>query len=106
MEENLVTSAVEEIKGANEEQLRKTIEDWYNQIHTQSMRVGAKYIAAGALGIINKHTKKAGKISLRDYERCVAELLKMISVQLKETQQNDLEEQDDRATESVSDTNS
>ena len=43
-------------------------------------------------GIINKHTKKAGKISLRDYERCIAELLKMISVQLKETQQNDLEE--------------
>ena len=106
MEENLVTSAVEEIKGANEEQLKKVIEDWYNQIHTQSMRIGAKYIAAGVLGIINKHTKKAGKISLRDYERCVAELLKMISVQLKETQQNDLEEQDDRTTESVSDTNS
>ena len=106
MEENLITSAVEEIKGANEEQLKKVIEEWYETIHAQSMRIGAKYIAAGVLGIINKHTKKAGKISLRDYERCIAELLKMISVQLKETQQNDLEEQDDRTTESVSDTNS
>ena len=105
MEENLITSAVEEIKGANEEQLKKMIEEWYETIHTQSMRIGAKYIAAGALGIINKHTKKAGKISLRDYERCISELLKMISVQLKETQQNDLEEQDDRATESDSGTN-
>lgn len=106
MEENLITSAVEELKGATEEQLRKTIEDWYNQIHTQSMRIGAKYIAAGVLGIINKHTKKVGKISLRDYERCITELLKMVSVQLKETQQNDSEERNDGATESISDTNS
>lgn len=102
MEDNLITSAVEEIKGANEEQLRKTIEDWYNQIHTQSMRVGAKYIAAGALGIINKHTKKAGKVSLRDYERCIAELLKMISVQLKETQQNDLETSEETNEQEIS----
>lgn len=106
MEENLIASAVEELKGANEEQLKKVIEEWYETIHTQSMRIGAKYIAAGALGIINKHTKKTGKISLRDYERCIAELLKMISVQLKETQQNGLEEQDDRATEGDSNTNS
>ena len=73
MEENLVTSAVEEIKGANDEQLRKVIEDWYEQTRTQGMRIGAKFIAAGVLGIINKHTKKTGKVSLRDYERCVAE---------------------------------
>lgn len=106
MEENLITSAVEEIKGATEEELKKVIEDWYEQTRTQGMRIGAKFIASGVLAIINKHTKKAGKVSLRDYERCVAELLKMISVQLKETQQNDLEEQDDRTTESVSDTNS
>ena len=105
MEENLIASAVEELKGANEEELKKVIESWYNEIHTQSMRIGAKYIASGALGIINKHTKKAGKVSLRDYERCVAELLKMIYVQLK-TQQNDSEEQNDGTTESVSDTNS
>lgn len=105
MEENLITSAVEELKGANEEELKKVIESWYNEIHTQSMRVGAKYIASGVLGIINKHTKKTGKVSLRDYERCVAELLKMVSVQLK-TQQNDSEEQNDGTTESVSDTNS
>ena len=105
MEENLITSAVEEIIGANEEQLKKVIEDWYEQIRTQGMKIGAQFIASGVLGIINKHTKKAGKVSLRDYERCVAELLKMISVQLK-TQQNDSEEQDDGTTESVSDTNS
>lgn len=91
MEEQTIKSAVEEIKSSNEEQLQKVIEQWFESTRTSGMRIGARYIAAGIYGIIQKHTMKAGKTSLRDYERCIADIIKVIDVQLK-TQQNDSEE--------------
>lgn len=102
---NNIDNITEEIKNTTDEQLKKTVEEWYEKIHTQSMKIGAYYMSAGIYGIIQKHTKKGGKVSLRDYERCVAEILKVIAVQLK-TQQTNSEDENDRATEDVSDTNS
>lgn len=42
------------------------------------------------MGKIQKHLDKPGKSSLRDYERCIADIKKILIVQL--TQQNDSEE--------------
>ena len=101
----VIKNAVDELKGANEEELKITVEKWFEKTRTEGMKIGAYYMSAGIYGIIQKHTKKGGKVSLRDYERCVAEILKVIAVQLK-TQQTNSEDENDRATEDVSDTNS
>ena len=99
MEENkTIEKAIEEIKGADEASLKKFIEDWFERIHTDGMRVGAKFISAAVAGTIEKHLKKGAKTSLRDYERCIKDIMKIVSVQLN-TQQNDSEENNDRTTE-------
>jgi hypothetical protein len=109
MEETNISKVAEEIKEATDEELKKKIEEWYERIHTQSMRLGAKYIAAGTLGAIQKNLNKA-KPSLRDYERCIKDIRKIIAVQL--TEQNDSEEtiveekENDGTTESNDNTNS
>lgn len=91
MEENTnVAKAVEEIKGADEEKLKKVIEEHFEAVRTQGMKIGATYIAAAVMGKFKKHLEKPGKTSLRDHERCVADIKKMLAIQL--TQQNDLEE--------------
>lgn len=98
-EETNVQEVVEEIKNADEETLRGTIEKWFESTRTQGMKVGAKFISAAIFGVIQKHTKKKAKVSLRDYERMTAEIIKIIAVQL--TDQNDSEEEnkDDGTTE-------
>lgn len=107
MEENTnVAEVVEEIRSADEETLRTTIEKWFESTRTAGMKIGAQFISAAIFGVIQKHTKKSGKVSLNDYKRMTAEIIKIISVQL-ETQQNDLEENvNDGTTESNDNTNS
>jgi hypothetical protein len=108
MEENIkMAEVIEEIRSADEESLRKVIEDWFERTRTQSMKIGAYYISAGIFGVIQKHIRKktGAKASLRDYQRCIDEIIEIISVQL--TQQNDLEEnENDGTTESNDNTNS
>ena len=104
-----MSEVVDEIKNANEDELRKVIEVWYEQTRTDGLKVGAKFISAAIYGTIQKHTKKVGKVSLNDYKRMTAEIIKIISVQL--TEQNDSEEmveesKDDGTTESNDNTNS
>ena len=91
MEETNIKEVVEEIKGADEETLRTTIEKWYETTRTMGAKIGAQFISAAIFGVIKKHTKKVGKVSLNDYRRMTDEIIKIISVQLT-TQQNDLEE--------------
>jgi hypothetical protein len=86
----VISEAIKEIKEADEVQLKELIEEWYEKIHTQSMKLGAQFISAAVYGVIEKNLKKKAKSSLRDYQRCVDGILKIISVQL--TQQNDLNE--------------
>ena len=89
MAEINIKEVVKEIKESDEENLQKVIEDWFERTRTQGLKLGAQYISAAIFGVISKHTKKAGKVSLNDYKRMTAEIIKIISVQL--TQQNDSE---------------
>ena len=95
MEENTnVMKAIEEIKGADEEQLKKIIEDWFESTRTSGMKIGAQFIAAAVMGAINKSLKNGMNSSHRDFERAIKRIIEIVSVQLKqqETVQNDLEE--------------
>ena len=91
-EEIKTQEVIEEIKNATEEDLKSTIEKWYESTRMDGIKIGAKYISAAIFGVIQKHLKKktGAKASLRDYSRCMAEIEKIISVQL--TQQNDSNE--------------
>jgi predicted RNase H-like HicB family nuclease len=92
MAEENIKEVIEEIKGANEENLQNTIEKWFESTRNQGLKIGAQYISAAIFGVIQKHIKKknGAKASLRDYQRCTDEILKIISVRL--TTQNDLKE--------------
>jgi uncharacterized protein YpuA (DUF1002 family) len=88
MEENkTVSEAISEIKKADKESLEKVIEDWFESTRTDGMKIGAQFIAAAVMSKIQKHLVKPGKLSLRDYERCIADIKKVLAVQL--TEQND-----------------
>ena len=107
MAEENIKEVIEEIKGADEDTLRSTIEKWFESTRTAGMKIGAQYMSAAIFGVIQKHTKKAGKVSLNDYKRMTAEIIKIISVQLQNTEQNDLEEnENDGTTETNDNTNS
>lgn len=88
-EEVNMSEVVSEIKNATEEELRSIIEQWFEQTRTDGLKIGAKFIAAGVFGAIHKNLNKP-KPSLRDYERCIKDIRKLIDVQL--TKQNDSEE--------------
>ena len=88
-EETNIKEAVKEIKESNEESLQKVIEDWFEKTRNQSIKIGAQYISAAIFGVIQKNIVKKAKPSLRDYKRMTEEIIKIISVQLK--QQNDSE---------------
>lgn len=90
MAEENIKEVIEEIKGADEETLRSTVEKWFESTRTQGLKIGAQYISAAIFGVIQKHLKKKAKPSLRDYQRAVDEILNIVSVQL--TRQNDSEE--------------
>lgn len=93
MAEANIKEAVKEIKESNEESLQKVIEDWFERTRTQGLKLGASYISAAIFGVISKHIIKKAKPSLRDYKRCIDEIIKIVSVQLKQqnTEQNDSE---------------
>ena len=93
VEEVNIQEVVEEIQNSDEETLRTTVEKWFESTRTQGMKIGAKYISAGIFGVIQKHLKKASNPSLRDYKRCVDEIVQIISVQL--TVQNDSVEENE-----------
>lgn len=105
MAEENIKEVIEEIKGADEEILRSTVEKWFESTRTDGMKLGAKMISAAVFGIIKKHLKKKAKPSLRDYQRAIDEIAQIIAIQF--TEQNDLEEnEDDGTTESNDNTNS
>lgn len=91
-EENKMSEVVEEIKGASEEELKKVIEEHFEAVRVQGMKIGASYIAAAVYGAIEKNLKKGYQSSLRDYQRAIKRVVEIVSVQLKqeETLQNDL----------------
>lgn len=106
-EETNMKEVVEEIKNANEDELRQVVEGWFEKTRTDGLKIGAKFISAAINGVIQKHIIKKEKTSLRDYKRMTEEIIKIISVQLQNTEQNDLEEnENDGTTETNDNTNS
>lgn len=85
-----MSEVVDEVKSASEEELRELIENWFERTRTDGMKIGAQFIAAAVMGKIQKHLGKPGKTSLRDYERCITDIKKLLAVQL--TKQNDSKE--------------
>ena len=100
MAETNIQEAVKEIKESNEESLQKVIEDWFEKTRNQSIKIGAQYISAAIFGVIQKNIVKKAKPSLRDYKRMTEEIIKIVSVQLRQqnTEQNDLEEKESNKT--------
>ena len=95
MEENTnVTKAIEEIKGADEEQLKKIIEGWFDRTRMDGLKTGAQMISVVVYNAMEKNLKKGWDSSLRDYQRAMKRIFEIVSVQLKqqETVQNDLVE--------------
>lgn len=98
----VINEAVAELQGADEAKFKEVIEQWFERTRTDGMRIGARFISATVAGAIQKHLKKGKDASRRDYERCIDAIMKIIAVQLNQTQQNDSEADDDRATEEIS----
>lgn len=101
MEENTnVNQAIEEIKGADEEQLKKIIEQWFNKTRMDGLKVGAQMMSVVISDAIRKNLKNGMNSSLRDFQRAIKSVGEIISVQLKQqqTQQNDLVEATEEAT--------
>lgn len=88
-----ITEVADEIKNKSDEELRKTIEEWYEKTRTQGMKLGAQMISAAVAGVIEKNLNKKQNPSLRDYKRMTDSIIKIISVQIKQmsTEQNNLE---------------
>ena len=107
MEEENIKEAVKEIKESNEENLQKVIEDWFERTRTQGLKLGAQYISAAIFGVISKHIIKKTKPSLRDYKRCIDEIIKIVSVQLNQqnTEQNDSEAEKENANDGTMENN-
>lgn len=83
----VIEEAVAELKGADEAELKKVIEQWFERTRTDGLKIGAKLISAAVASVIEKHLKKGKDASLRDYKRMTDDIMKIISVQL--TRQND-----------------
>ena len=95
MAENTNMSAViDEVRNADEESLKKVIEDWFEKTRTDGMKIGAYSISAAVAGAIDKNLKDGMQSSHRDFERAIKRVLEIVSVQLKQhkTQQNDSDE--------------
>jgi hypothetical protein len=76
-----ISEVAQEIKNADEDKLRQTIEDHFSSVRTQGMKIGATYISAAVYDAINKNIKTG---SLRDYQRAIKAVQDIISVQLKQ----------------------
>lgn len=99
-EEVKMSEVVDEIKNATEDELQKLIETWFERTRTDGMKLGAKYVALGIFGAIQKNLNKP-KPSLRDYERCIKDIRKIISVPI--AKQNEVSENNDVPNEASND---
>ena len=90
MAEDVVSKAMDEIQTANEDELKKVIEQHFEVVRTQGMKIGAQFISAAIYGAMEKNLKKGINSSLRDYQRAIKRIYEIVSVQL--AQQNDSNE--------------
>ena len=95
MAEQNMSEVIEEIKSASDEELKKVIEEHFEAVRTQGMKIGAQFISVAVFDAIDKNLKNGMNSSHRDFERAIKRIYEIISVQLKEeTVQNDLSAED------------
>ena len=103
MTEQIKTQEViDEIKNATEDTLKSTIEKWYESTRTDGMKIGAKLIAFAVLDAFKKHINKP-KPSLRDYERCIKDIRKIIAVQVAQQKDDNGNVKNNEVVEEVQD---
>ena len=97
----VLNEAIAELKGADEAQLKEVVEKWFEATRAAGLKIGAQMISAAVFDEIRKHLRKTAKPSLRDYQRCIDAIGKIITIPL--TQQNDLNEENknDTTTENI-----
>ena len=78
-EEVNIKEVVEEIRASDEESLKKVIEEWFERTRTQGLKIGAQYISAAIFGAIQKNIVKKERPSLRDYKRCIDEIIAFLT---------------------------
>ena len=84
MDQNNISNITNELEQANGSvEIETVIKEWYEKIHTQSLKLGAKYISAAIMGAMQKHLHKEGKVTLRDYKRMTDDISKIIAVPIK-----------------------
>ena len=93
MAEQNMSEVIEEVRNASDEELKKVIEEHFEAVRTQGMKIGAQFISAAVMGAIDKNLKDGMNSSRRDLERAIKRVVEIVSVQLKqeETVQNDSE---------------
>ena len=96
----VIEEAVAELQSADKSKLKEVIEKWFESTHNGGIKIGAQFISAAVVGVMEKHLKKGKDASKRDLERCVRDIYKIVSVQL--TQQNDSEDDNDGTAEEIS----
>ena len=94
MAEQNMSEVIEEIKGASEEELKRVIEEHFEAVRVQGMKIGAQFISAAVMGALDKNLTDGMNSSLRDFQRAIKRIVEIVSVQLKQdTVQNDLMEE-------------
>lgn len=111
MADEVVSKAMDEIKNASEEELKKVIENWFEQTRTQGMKIGAQFVSAAVYGAIEKNLTKGVNSSLRDYQRAIKRVVEIVSVQLTQQDASNTDEPveetiDDGTAEQIDNTNS
>lgn len=93
MAEQNMLEVIEEVRNASDEELKRVIEEHFEAVRVQGMKIGATYIAAAVMGAIDKNLTDGMNSSHRDFKRAIKRIYEIVSVQLKqeETLQNDLE---------------
>lgn len=91
-----IAEVANEIKNKSDEELKKTIKQWYEKTRTQGLKLGARMICTAGTDILTKHIGKKDKPSLRDYKRATEELIHLFAIPIKqaETEQNNQGEDD------------
>jgi hypothetical protein len=110
MENINIKEVIEEIKKTDEETLERIVRKWLDTVRTQSLKIGASYISEAIFDIIKKRIGEKADLTIDDYEYCIYEIIRVISIQFmarndaKET--TDKENENDGTTESDDNANS
>lgn len=67
--------------------IKEAAENMAKKIRNDAMTYGARMMCSVILQIIDKHLNQPTKVSLRDYKRCITEIVTVVSVPLKKAEE-------------------